>query len=399
MSRNKMSRVDVVKQKYPKLVNKALDVADPAHKNKYLLWIASQLNNKHNVSDIKATVKAFNDNPKRFKFNDIYKYEDLKTLEDEVKALSPSKRQITKEIKFDGVLKMYEDDKCICYRIDDRYAAEKYCSGTKWCITSKETYFEDYLDEGNLFYLIISKLKNLKSMLVFSNDSEFYYCDIYDEKDNSYNIYDFLRIRPEILGCIVYLSGCKHAKSQFRKFCDIEMSKKDGIEYYNSLHPLTKKYFDDQVSNGKEPYISKIEDTNYYFIYQLSKIDKEYAEDVMNTTSIKSSLKIKIVEIYPSFKKYLSNKELISLDKREAAKIKAEEKKKEAKIKKQKAAAEKKEKQNSILKLKKIYKNYENKNPNDFINEVLNLNHEAVKFILKQINLSNVDNFVRTDAE
>lgn len=158
-----MNRVQEVQKLYPKFATAALRVADSQHKNKYLKWIAAQLERKHNASDIKATIAAFNKDSKRLKYSDIYKYKDLKELEDELKNLSISNRQMSVLGKEQGSVKIYSDDFCSLIRINSKIPLLYYGKGSQWCITMEdESYWEEYSANGNIFYILIDNSNNKK---------------------------------------------------------------------------------------------------------------------------------------------------------------------------------------------------------------------------------------------
>lgn len=152
-----ISRVELVKTKFPEHYQAALDVTDPSGKNKYLLWIAKQLSKGHTSPDITSTIQFFHNNTNRFSVKDIFKYEDLKDLENIVKEIGLSNRQCKEKDK-DGAVTLYEDDKLIVIRVDTKEAMVLYGSNTKWCVTMEEQqYYEDYVSQGNKFYIVICK--------------------------------------------------------------------------------------------------------------------------------------------------------------------------------------------------------------------------------------------------
>lgn len=181
-----MTRKELVKQKYPEQFNKALSIADYSNgKNKYLIWIAKQLDAGHNESDISATLKFFHNNIERFEEKNIGKYKDLKDLENLVKDMGLSKRK-ERESKKSASEKIYEDDHSVVIRVDDKEAMIYYGANTKWCTTMKhQTYYEDYVSRGNEFYIIIRKdwesQKSSKYAVVRSGLLDF---EIFDTEDN-----------------------------------------------------------------------------------------------------------------------------------------------------------------------------------------------------------------------
>lgn len=181
-----MNRVDFVKENFPKVVDSALQIKDPSNNNKYLLWIAQQLNKGHNKSDISSTVSFFHKNLPRFEVKDIYKYQDLKDLENIVKDMGISNRK-TKEKQKEGGVKIFENDNFLLVRTDDKPSMMHYGANTRWCVTMKKaSYFEEYIHEGHVFYVVIVKKtpKNVSLGKKYAIHREKrLQIDIYDERD------------------------------------------------------------------------------------------------------------------------------------------------------------------------------------------------------------------------
>jgi hypothetical protein len=157
------NRIQEVKKAHPLYLDLALEIADPSHKNKYLMWIASQLANKHSQEDIKVTVGAFHKDAKRLNSSDIYSYKDLKDLEDEIKNLDLSKRQVEIYSKEMGAVKIFGDDNCSLIRINSKNAMLYYGKASRWCIAmADKTYWEEYSSSGNTFYVLLDKTKQRK---------------------------------------------------------------------------------------------------------------------------------------------------------------------------------------------------------------------------------------------
>ena len=88
-----------------------------------------------------------------------------------------SKSDKRKQDKFSGSEKLYEDDDWLVLKITSYPAAQKYGSGTKWCITGRyaghedrgETYFNNYIKDNNLdggYYFYINKKNSTKKYCV-----------------------------------------------------------------------------------------------------------------------------------------------------------------------------------------------------------------------------------------
>jgi|694.fasta_scaffold25906_15 hypothetical protein len=139
---------------------------DPSPNKKYLHWLyerfveefglrnVKNFNHEYwgNVGDALVVLENY---PQRFKnaelSTDIYSYKDLDSfLIASEKAFQRSNRkiQLKDEIdmvdEFDGIVILYPSTaEASCY----------YGKGTKWCVTNTSTY-EDYMDEGNLFFIL-----------------------------------------------------------------------------------------------------------------------------------------------------------------------------------------------------------------------------------------------------
>jgi hypothetical protein len=158
-----MSRIQEVKKAFPEVANLAIQTADPSHKNKYLMWISAQLTKKYNPEDIRATIAAFHKDSKRLQKSDIYSYPDLKTLENEIKDIAMSKRQVEVFSKEMGAVKVFGDESCTLIRINSKTAMLYYGKASRWCIAMEnEEYWEDYSSCGNVFYVLLDKSNQRK---------------------------------------------------------------------------------------------------------------------------------------------------------------------------------------------------------------------------------------------
>jgi hypothetical protein len=153
-----MNRVQEVKKAFPEFASLAIETADPKHKNKYLMWIASQLAKKYSPEDIRSTISSFHKDSRRLRKSDIYSYPDLKVLDNEIKDLAMSKRQVEIFSKEMGAVKIFGDESCTLVRINSKTAMLYYGKASKWCIAMEsEEYWEDYSSSGNVFYVLLDK--------------------------------------------------------------------------------------------------------------------------------------------------------------------------------------------------------------------------------------------------
>jgi hypothetical protein len=139
---------------------------DPSPNKKYLHWLYERFVEEFGLRNVKNfdheywgnvgdALVVLENYPQRFKnaelSTDIYSYKDLDSfLIASEKAFQRSNRkiQLKDEIdmvdEFDGIVILYPSTaEASCY----------YGKGTKWCVTNTSTY-EDYMDEGNLFFIL-----------------------------------------------------------------------------------------------------------------------------------------------------------------------------------------------------------------------------------------------------
>lgn len=240
-----MNRKDLVKKNFPECANAALAINDPSGKNKYLLWIAKQLKSGHNESDISATIKFFHENLDRFEEKDIYKYKDLKDLENFIKDIGLSNRKIKESDKDTGSSKIFESDDFICVRIDSKPAMMLYGAGTKWCTTMEDqTYYEDYVSNGNDFYVIIVKNKRMgssKYAIVKRGLFELKCFDAEDELARDFKDDEEDGFRPVVQAIV----ADKPPRNYLRDVCKGLVPASDAIEWLKTQSPSTQEFVED----------------------------------------------------------------------------------------------------------------------------------------------------------
>jgi len=237
-----MNRIQQVEKKFPEQAKAALAIDDPSKTNKYLLWIAKQLKSGHNSADIAASVNFFHENPTRFKVKDIFKYKDLKDLEDLIKEMGLSKRQ-EKEKDKEGAQKIFEDDNFLVIRVDDKPAMITYGSNTRWCTTMKDHhYYEDYVSQGNDFYIIITKnpeaVKSSKYAVVRKGLLEF---QVYDAKDSYARSFDDKEV-DLLREAVQAIVADKPPKNYLRLVCKGEIPAVQAAEWLKTQSEVTQKY-------------------------------------------------------------------------------------------------------------------------------------------------------------
>ena len=145
----------------------------------------------HTLGDIVGTVNSFNRRRKSLIHQDIYKYTDLKELENEILDLNPSKseRKYLKSLKdgLDYVL-LYEKENISLYAILTYKGMRNIGDKTRWCVVANKNYWKSYSSYGDFYILIDSRNKSNKyyktAIHVQKNTNAVYY---YDANDHQYN--------------------------------------------------------------------------------------------------------------------------------------------------------------------------------------------------------------------
>jgi hypothetical protein len=247
-----MSRKDILLKKYPDYANEALAIEDPSNgKNKYLIWIANQLKAGHNPADISATLSFFHSNPDRFDEKDIHKYKDLKTLEGIIKEMGLSKRK-EKEKNKEGGVKILENEEFLVVRADDKSSMILYGSETEWCTTMKDqVYYEEYVNNGNDFYILISKKKGVftssKYAIVRKSFLEF---QVYDANDSYAR--EFTEVEQDKLRIVLQaIIMDKPPKNYLREVCAGNVSAQETLEWLNTQSDVTRGFVEERRSDIK----------------------------------------------------------------------------------------------------------------------------------------------------
>ena len=168
-----------------------LSKIDPSGNNKYLMWMAKQLDHhargmsnvgKQGVVDVLTDlIQSFHKNVQRLEKKDINQYKSLDDVEaaiEKLGATSKEKRQKKKEVAKEGSRIVYESDEYFVVRPETEEASCYYGQNTQWCISATESsnYFEDYTQRGKAFYMIRNNYKsdkdpNKRIALVYSDYS------------------------------------------------------------------------------------------------------------------------------------------------------------------------------------------------------------------------------------
>lgn len=185
-------RLDDAKKKYPDHAEyiDQLSKIDPSGNNKYLMWMAKQLDRhargmsnvgKETMVDVLTDlIQSFHKNVQRLEKKDINQYKSLDDVEaaiEKLGATSKEKRQKKKEVAQEGSRIVYESDEYFVVRPETEEASCYYGQNTQWCISATESanYFEDYSQRGKAFYMIRNNYKsdkdpNKRIALVYSDE-------------------------------------------------------------------------------------------------------------------------------------------------------------------------------------------------------------------------------------
>jgi hypothetical protein len=154
-------KIDDLKKQLPDRAEE-IDVladADPSPTKKYLDWAVKQLIAGKDILDVSTIIKDFHNLVKRLDNKDINQY-TFDKLNEALEKLrnTPSKTQQKQQVKTEGAERIYESDRFVVVYPKTKAAVCAYGKGTQWCITQQDArYFEDYTEQGIVFYFIIDK--------------------------------------------------------------------------------------------------------------------------------------------------------------------------------------------------------------------------------------------------
>lgn len=158
------------KEKYTvKLINDKL-----TNKSKYVKFLIIAVSQIFNGDDKDEVIKLLNkfdkfQNQLPVDKRDINKY-TLGELRYTIENLPVSKSSLKALEKNKGAIKVFENDKCQIFKIISKEAACLYGSGTKWCISAKNSnHFNEYATQGIMFYFIF--IKNIEDLKMWFYDN------------------------------------------------------------------------------------------------------------------------------------------------------------------------------------------------------------------------------------
>jgi hypothetical protein len=155
---------------------------DLAPNHKYLSFLGDVLESGNiNYDSTKDIIEKFIKYQKVLPTQDIYLFQSLNDIQDEINAHENKVRRQVKEL--DGADQVYEDERFTVVTPKNHKTSCYYGSGTKWCTASMngDSHFDKYNQDGKLFYIIDKKAK--------SND-RFYKVALLNKYDGDQVFYD-----------------------------------------------------------------------------------------------------------------------------------------------------------------------------------------------------------------
>lgn len=210
------SKIDDLKAKNPDWSDTIDIIAnrDPTPQKKYVEWgfkqfMSADVTPAH-VGDV---IRSFHQRVNRLPEKDINKYPSIESVEKVIAEIEPSKTQKIKSDKKKNADVIFENESILIVHPKTESASNLYGAGTKWCISATRTqnYFEEYTQNGAIFFFIISKSEELvfekiaiaMTISVIDRDGEIsripesaekigmFPVEIFDEKDTQVSLSEF----------------------------------------------------------------------------------------------------------------------------------------------------------------------------------------------------------------
>lgn len=127
--------------------------------NKFLMFLGKTLTPKRiDVDKVVKLIDEFKKYQNVLDEKDINNYDSLDSLE---QAISKHENKLRREVKkIEGADVVYEDDRFSVILPLNYKSSCYYGSGTKWCVTSSESYFDRYNGDGKVFFVIDKTAKS-----------------------------------------------------------------------------------------------------------------------------------------------------------------------------------------------------------------------------------------------
>ena len=241
-------KVDDLIKKYPNVnqdIIKKFSTKDPSGTNAYLEWMIKQHLNRHNDADIVGTVEVFHKRKQALSEKDIYKYKDLKDLENTLKD-SELKSKSFKAKEARSASAVYQDDRFQLFVPMNHQESRHLAQGAKWCISMNESnYWNSYFYDNNVTFFFLRNLSEElgkpNSMIAFARlaDGRMDVYDFDDKQKKFDTIISEIKLDPKIINIIknYKISDSDRIKNYFKDFPDREnmyiIDDKGVIKFYD----------------------------------------------------------------------------------------------------------------------------------------------------------------------
>lgn len=159
-------RVDDAMARYPEFEDEIeyLVKQDPSGNNKYLMWGAKMVAQGEQEQEVAYLLTMFHDALSKIPQKDINTYKSLAELETVIDQAEEevSATQQKRQVKEQGIRKVYEDDHWLVVEPLSWEASCIYGRGTKWCISARDQpqHWPTYKQFGAAFAFIFDKTKD-----------------------------------------------------------------------------------------------------------------------------------------------------------------------------------------------------------------------------------------------
>ena len=155
---------------------------DLASNHKFLMFLGKVMESgKVDINKTRELIQNFVKYQKVLPTKDIYLFDSLQSIQDEIDQHENKVRRQVKELK--GADQVYEDDRFVIVTPKNHKTSCYYGAGTKWCTASMNgsSHFDRYNQDGKLFYIIDKKSKS---------QDRFYKVALLNKYDGDQTFYD-----------------------------------------------------------------------------------------------------------------------------------------------------------------------------------------------------------------
>jgi len=264
--------------------------------NKYLMFLGKVLQpGKIDVEKVKKIIDKFEKYQSSLNDREINNYDTLDAIS---QAISDHENRVRRDVKkVEGAEILYEDDRFVVVLPLTYETSCYYGSGTKWCTTSSESYFQKYNSEGKLFYVLDKKA---------SSGDKYYKVAVQEGFDGSRTLWD-VQDKPFYSGWILDTDNWKKIEStivqymetnypdKIRIFKDefLRKQERERIERENQRRERARKLAeaesrreDDEWNIENDTYMSNRANAVWRVINDDLNIDIAEGEDIYNLIPI-----------------------------------------------------------------------------------------------------------------